>query len=76
MILGLAVAAVPVALKLDTVLRPRTVLTADTDPLALEHHMALGVVHMVQEEHIGGLVSLSFALGTCHPPSGAVLGRQ
>lgn len=76
MILGLAVAAVSVAPKLDSVLRLWTVLTADIDPLALEHRMALGVVHTAQEEHIGGLVGLSSAPGTCRLPSGAVLGRQ
>jgi hypothetical protein len=76
MMLELAVAEAQAALKLHTVLELRAVLVADSDPLELEHHMALEVVHMAQEEHSGGLAGLSFALGTCHPPSGAVLGHQ
>lgn len=81
MILELAVAVVQVSLELHSVLELRTVLVAtvlvvDSYPPALEHHMALGVVHMAQEEHSGGLAGLSFALGTCHLPSGVVLGRQ
>lgn len=76
MILELVVAVVQAAPELHSVLEMRTALVADSYPLAPEHHMALGLVHMAQEEHSGGQVGLSFALGTCHLPSGAVLGHQ
>lgn len=54
----------------------RTVLAAGSCPVALGHHMALGVVHMAQEEHNGGLIGLPFALGTCHLPSASVSSRR